>query len=145
MALTFFRYLLVVFFLAAGLNHFRTPDFYLPMMPPYIPAHEFMVMLSGITEIVAAILLAVPKTSRIGAWFIVAHLVVFFTVHVYMLLETNGAFQGIPTFGLVLRIFMQFIFIGWAWLYTRSPEAIAAASTTEQAAPEPIDIDSDQD
>lgn len=83
MALAIFRYLLVIFFLVAGFNHFRDPEFYLPMMPPYIPAHEFMVMFSGITEIVAAILLAIPKTSRIGAWFIIAHLLIFFTVHFY--------------------------------------------------------------
>ena len=137
MALTVFRYMLVVFFVVAGINHFRDPEFYLPMMPPYIPAHRFMIAFSGISEIVAAILLAVPRTSRAGAWFIIAHLVIFFTVHIYMLQETNGEFEGIPTMGLVIRIVMQFIFMGWAWLYTRSPEAIAAASAPKTEIPEP--------
>ena len=137
MVLTIFRYVLVAFFLFAGFNHFRDPEFYLPMMPPYIPAHEFMLMLSGITEIVAAILLAVPKTSRIGAWFIIAHLVIFFTVHIYMLQETNGKFESIPTIGLILRIVMQFVFIGWAWLYTRAPKPAAVAYT------ESVELDRD--
>ena len=102
------------------------------MMPPYIPAPEFMILLSGFTEILAAVLLAIPITSRAGAWFIIAHLVAFFTVHIYMLQETNGEFVAIPTFGLVIRILMQFVLIGWAWLYTRSPEAIAAAAAPKK-------------
>ncbi len=140
MALAVFRYMLVAFFVVAGINHFRDPDFYLRMMPPYIPAHRFMIAFSGISEIVAAILLAVPRTSRAGAWFIIALLVIFFTVHIYMLQETNGIFEGIPTMGLVIRIIMQFILIGWAWLYTRSPEAIAAASAPKVEIPEPEEV-----
>ena len=33
----FFKYLLAAFFILAGLNHFRDPDFYTNIMPDYIP------------------------------------------------------------------------------------------------------------
>jgi uncharacterized membrane protein len=89
------------------------------MMPPYIPAHEFMVMLSGATEIIAGIMLAIPKTSKAGAWFIIAHLVVFFTVHIYMIQEADTKFSELPIGGLWFRIVMQFVFIAWAFWFTR--------------------------
>jgi uncharacterized membrane protein len=127
---TAFRYLLVVFFILAGVNHFRSPDFYLTMMPPYFPAHEFLVMLSGITEIIAGIMLAIPKTAKAGAWFIIAHLVIFFTVHVYMLQEADGVFADVPLAFLWIRFPFQFLFIAWAFWFTRPDK-----DATEEAAP----------
>ena len=61
-----------------------------------------------------------------------------------MLQETNGKFESIPTFGLMLRIVIQFILIGWAWLYTRSPEAVAAAAA-EGVELDRIEPDADAD
>ena len=116
---TIFRYLLAVFFILAGVNHFRNPDFYMPMMPPYIPAHEFMVLLSGVTEIVAGVMLLIPATIRAGAWFVIAHLIIFMTVHVYMLQEADGKFADIPNAGLWLRIPIQGLFLLWAYWFTR--------------------------
>ena len=123
MVKTGFRYLLVAFFIFGGVNHFLDPGFYLPMMPPYIPAHQFMVMLSGITEIVAGIMLAIPKVSKAGAWLIIAHLQIFFTVHIYMIQEASTVFSEIPLVALWIRIPFQFLFIAWAFWFTRDGSA----------------------
>lgn len=130
---TIFRYLLVAFFIFGGVMHFVNADFYLSMMPPYIPAHEFMVMLSGITEIVAGIMLAIPKTAKAGAWFIIAHLVIFFTVHIYMLQEADGVFVDVPNAGLWIRIPVQFLFIAWAFWFTRPNKSETSVAEPEQA------------
>ena len=45
------KYLLCVFFVMAGINHFINADFYLSIMPPYLPWHLFLVYLSGFFEI----------------------------------------------------------------------------------------------
>ena len=79
------KYLLALFFVLAGANHFRVPDFYTSIMPDYLPAHVFLVYLSGVTEIVAGAMLAIPPLSRSGAWFIIAHLVAFFSVPFWMI------------------------------------------------------------
>jgi uncharacterized membrane protein len=127
-----FKYLLVTFFIFGGGMHFVNPDFYLPMMPPYIPAHGFMVLLSGATEILAALLLAIPKTSKWGAWFIVAHLLVFFTVHIYMIQEADTLFADVPLMALWFRIPVQFLFIAWAFWFTRGQkEALDSVSESE--------------
>ena len=47
--------LLAVFFIFAGANHFIKPEFYLALMPPYLPAHEALNIISGLAEIAGGI------------------------------------------------------------------------------------------
>lgn len=121
------HYLLVVFFVSAGLNHFRIPDFYTSIMPDYFPARGFLVYLSGVTEIVAGVMLAVPRFSRWGAWFIIAHLVVFFSVHVWMIQESERYVNDTVTIeALWFRIVLQLVMIAWAYWFTIQPKEKAA-------------------
>src|SRR5947207_239365 len=69
------KYLLVSFMAGAGTMHFLNTDFYLQIMPPYLPLHHELVYLSGVCEIGLGLLLLVPQVSRIAAWGIVALLV----------------------------------------------------------------------
>ncbi len=126
----FFKVLLAVFFIGGGINHFLSPDFYLKMMPDYLPAHAFLVQLSGVTEIIAGVMLLVPGLSVWGAWFIIAHLIVFFTVHFWMIQHADR-FPEAPLGLLWFRIVLQVIFIVWAWWFVSptpvTPKAQAAA------------------
>ena len=45
-------YGLGAFFVIAGLNHFRDPGFYLPLIPDYLPFPEVLNVLSGVLEVV---------------------------------------------------------------------------------------------
>lgn len=113
------KYLLAIFFIVAGLNHFRIPDFYTNIMPDYLPAHAFLVYLSGVTEIVAGAMLAIPPLSRWGAWFIIAHLAAFFSVHFWMIQEQERYVTDDVTIELLwLRIVVQVLFIVWAYWFT---------------------------
>jgi uncharacterized membrane protein len=105
-------------FILAGANHFIKPEFYLPMMPPYIPAHELMVSLSGIAEMILGLLLLVPKVSRLAAWGLVALLIAVFPANLHMALHSEQ-FPDIPQMGLWIRLPIQGVMIWWAWLYTR--------------------------
>ena len=88
-------------------------------MPDYLPAHAFPVYLSGVTEIVAGAMLAIPPLSRWGAWFIIAHLVAFFSVHFWMIQEKERYLSDDVTIGLLwLRIVFQVLFIVWAYWFT---------------------------
>ncbi|MBL4657407.1 MAG: hypothetical protein JKX73_05360, partial [Flavobacteriales bacterium] len=44
--------IMAVLYILAGVNHFVMPKFYMRIMPRYIPFHKFMVIMSGIAEIV---------------------------------------------------------------------------------------------
>ena len=119
-------WLLGVFYLLAGLNHFRDPGFYLPMMPPSLPAPRVLVELSGAAEFgigLAALLfgLYVPRLRRWIAWAAIALLVAVFPANLYIALENvplGGRSEGLGAMNYV-RLPFQALFIAWAWIYTR--------------------------
>ena len=113
-----FKYILVAFMVGSGIYHFFNPDFYVNIMPEFLPFHSELVFLSGVTEIVAGVMLGTPRVSKWGAWFIIAHLVIFFTVHIDMIVHADR-FPEVPLAGLYLRIPIQFVLIAWAYWFTR--------------------------
>ena len=54
------KWLIGVGFLLAGANHFLSPDFYVRIMPPYLPWHLELVYLSGVCEVALGVLLLIP-------------------------------------------------------------------------------------
>ena len=76
------KYVLAVFMIGAGMMHFAKPDFYVKIMPPYLPAHYELVILSGIFEVVLGALLLVPKLSSLAAWGMIALLIAVFPANI---------------------------------------------------------------
>lgn len=111
------QYLLGLLFIIAGANHFRTPKIYERIMPPYIPSPSLAVLLSGIAEMLAGFLLLNPETQKMGAWSMIAMLVLFFSVHIYMI-QNEKASLKLPKWVLILRIPLQFLLIYWAYQYS---------------------------
>lgn len=111
------QYLIGVLFVLAGMNHFRKPKLYERIMPPYIPAHSAMVLLSGIAEMILGFMVMNKNTQSEAAWGIIIMLVVFLPVHIYMLQNEKAAMK-MPKWVLILRFPLQFGLIYWAYLYT---------------------------
>ncbi len=86
-------------------------------MPPYIPAHSAMVLLSGIAEMILGFMVMNKNTQSEAAWGIIIMLVVFLPVHIYMLQNEKAAMK-MPKWVLILRFPLQFGLIYWAYLYT---------------------------
>lgn len=107
------KILLALQFVLGGINHFRDAPFYLNMMPDYVPAHALVVQLSGVTEMIAGVMLLIPAVSRWGARFIIAHLVVFLSVHFWMVQHADR-YADTPVAALWVRIVIQFVLIAWA-------------------------------
>ena len=114
-------YLMIVFYAIAGINHFVNSEFYEKMMPSYVPFHSFCIYFSGICEVVFALLLLVNKTRKIGAWLIIAMLMLFFIIHIQMLIDSLDNYDFLFWIS-IIRIPMQFVLIWWAWLYTKNPQ-----------------------
>ncbi|MCB0417587.1 MAG: hypothetical protein KDD39_08055, partial [Bdellovibrionales bacterium] len=66
------KYLFGLLFMAAGINHFVNPSFYIHIMPPYIPWHAAMVAISGVAEFLLGLGLLIKKYQRVSAWGLVA-------------------------------------------------------------------------
>ncbi len=57
------KYLLAIFMIVAGTMHFANPAFFLKIVPPYLPLHKELVLLSGVFELLLGVLLLFPMTS----------------------------------------------------------------------------------
>ncbi len=113
------KYLLAFGFVLAGINHFINHDFYLKMMPSYLPAHLFLVYLSGVFEIALGVLLLIPKFTRLAAWGLIALLIAVFPANIYMAQHAE-MFSEFSQTALYLRLPVQIILIAWAFWFTRS-------------------------
>jgi len=114
-------YLMIVFYLLAGLNHFYSPHFYEPIMPVYIGLHRLLISISGIFEIVFGLLLIPRQTRKTAAILIILMLIVFLWLHVQMLIdywESNDRHLWVA----ILRIPLQFVFIWWAYSFVHLPQ-----------------------
>jgi uncharacterized membrane protein len=109
-----------VFMLAAGVAHFANPDFYLRIMPPWLPWHEGLVWLSGVCEVVAGLLVLVPRTRRIGGLFAIAVLLGVFPANLWMAVDLS-IWPEIPLWARWVRLPAQAVLIYWAWRVTRPP------------------------
>lgn len=116
-------YVMAAFYVAAGVNHFLSPDFYVAIMPPYLPWHLELVYLSGIAEIVCGLGLLFRRTRVLAAWATIALLVAIFPANIHVALHDvpiggRGEILGIWNW---VRLPFQFVLIAWAWWYTREP------------------------
>jgi uncharacterized membrane protein len=114
---TTFKYLLAIFMVGAGTMHFVRPDFYMKIMPPYLPLHLPLVYLSGLFEAGLGLLLLVPRFSRLAAWGIIALLIAAFPANIYVY-QHQELLPASPIVHL-LRLPLQAVFILWAFWHTR--------------------------
>jgi uncharacterized membrane protein len=115
------KFLLAFFFVAAGVNHFRNPEFYLRMMPPQLPFPSALHLAAGFFEVLLGLMLLFPKYQRRAAWGMIALLIAVFPANIYMAMNP----QLFPEFKpqvLMIRLPFQFVFIAWAWWFTRTDE-----------------------
>ena len=109
---------LAAFFINIGVDHFINPDFYLGIMPPYLPLHLEAVYISGLFEILGGIGVLIPALRRFSGFGLIALLIAVYPANIYMLM-TPEAFPDIPVAVLWLRMPLQFLFAYWAYVITR--------------------------
>ena len=105
-------------FVLAGAYHFVNVEFYLRMMPPYLPAHHFLIYTSGVFEIALGVLLLIPKFTRLAAWGLIALLIAVFPANIFMAQHAE-LFPEFSQTALYLRLPLQIVLIAWAFWFTR--------------------------
>jgi uncharacterized membrane protein len=116
------KYIFAWFFLLAGLNHFRVPDFYTKTIPPYLPWPLLLVYLSGAFEVVLGVALLLPRCRKLAAWGIIALLLAVFPANIHMAVNPEF-FPGYTPAMLWARLPLQVLFVVWAFWYTRAEAA----------------------
>ena len=64
MAKTVLRIILAIFYFAAGIAHLRSPAGFITITPDWVPFPEFVVLMTGIAEIVGAVGLFIPRFRK---------------------------------------------------------------------------------
>ncbi len=103
----------------SGLLHLLVPAPYRSIIPaPLRGQAAALVTISGVVEIICAMLLLVPRTRRLGAYAIAALLVAVFPANIQMALDSKHGIAGILTW---LRLPLQAPLILWALSFRRVP------------------------
>ena len=114
--------LAVVFlwFMLGGISHFTNVDFFLAIMPPYVPFHRAAVYVSGAFEILFALGIVAPATRERSGILLMLLTVAVTPANVHMWLHPDSYPNVAPALlsaRLVLQVFLLWL-IGWS---TRLP------------------------
>lgn len=106
--------------IAIGIDHFVTPDFFVRIVPSWLPAPLVLVQVSGVFEVLGGAGLLVPRARRAASFGLVALYVAVFPANINMVIhpELGG---GIATWALWARLPFQAVFIALA-LWVGAPD-----------------------
>ena len=97
-----------IFYVIVGIKHFIDPEYFLSIVPPYLPYHLELVYISGLFEILFGLLILFPKYRYYGAIGLILLLVAVFPANIYLAQskeaqEAIGATQQIATWRLPIQ------------------------------------------
>ena len=102
-------------FVVAGLLHLAAPDAFLPIVPDWVPAARYIVVLTGICEIVGGLALLTRRLRVLAGIMLALYAVCVFPANI------KHAFEGIEVAGLpsswwyhVPRLALQPVIVWWA-------------------------------
>ncbi|MFZ9980873.1 MAG: hypothetical protein ACO3FI_02470 [Cyclobacteriaceae bacterium] len=113
----------ITFYLFAGINHFINPEFYYPLIPEYLSDFKLPInIVSGLAEIILALLLITAKTRRIAGVGIIIMLIAFIPSHVFFItagIDSVGHLQVSPMMAWIRLLVIHPLLILWAFSISR--------------------------
>ena len=109
------RWVLALFYLAAGIVHLSMPNTFMPVMPDWVPAPYQIILFTGLCEVAGSIGLIIPRTRWLAGLMLGLYAVAVFPVNI------KHAFYGPAVFGLPNswlyhgpRLLLQPVLVWWA-------------------------------
>lgn len=87
-------YVMALLYIAVGVKHFMDVDFFLAIMPDYLPLHKELVYLSGFFEVLLGVLLFFKTTRTYTAYGLILLLLAVFPANIYLAM-TDAAQQAL--------------------------------------------------
>jgi len=118
--------LLTIYFMSisytyVGVRHFIDPDFFLAIMPNYLPYHLEFVYISGIAEISFGVLLFFKKTRTFAAYGLIILLVCVFPANIHLVeSELSQSILGATKSQTIIRLPFQILFISLAYWHSKN-------------------------
>ena len=116
----FVIYLMSISYVGVGVTHFTNSEFFLNIMPDYLPWHLELVYLSGAFEILLGLLIIFKNTRKLAGWGLIALLIAVFPANIY-LAQSDEAQQALEISKemAIVRLPFQLLFIAIAFWFTR--------------------------
>lgn len=121
-------------FLSAGILHFTHPDFFVAIVPPWLPAPLLLVYVSGAFEILGGALVWPERTRSLAGYGLIALLFAVFPANLHMAMNPD-LFPDIPRAALYGRLPLQLFFMGLVYVSTRASTEAKNAGTAADALP----------
>ena len=103
---------IAAFFFGGGIGHFMFPEFFVSIVPDYIPTPALLVAISGICEIAGAIGILMTRTRRIAGFGLLLLIIAVFPANVYMA-QHPEQFATFPPWMLYARLPLQLVLLIW--------------------------------
>ena len=105
-----------IFLIVAGLGHFVSTSEFLAQVPPWMPAPELVIFVSGVCELVlgSALIVAPSKWRPLVGWVTAAFFVVIFPGNIWQFVEGRDAFGLDSNVARLVRLLFQPLLVIWA-------------------------------
>jgi uncharacterized membrane protein len=112
---TAMRWVLALFYLAAGYVHLMKPDTFMPVMPDWVPAPHQVILFTGVCEVAGAIGLVIPRTRWLAGLMLALYAIAVFPVNIKHAIY-GPAIAGIPNMWWYHgpRLLLQPVLVWWA-------------------------------
>ena len=111
-------YIMSIFYILVGIKHFTNVEWFMKIMPPYLPYHKELVYLSGIFEIILGGMLIFENTRFVGCYGLILLLIAVFPANIY-LAQTNGLALNTSAIVAWGRLPFQAVFIALAYWHSK--------------------------
>jgi uncharacterized membrane protein len=125
-------FVVAAFFCFVGVGHFTNTDFFLAIVPPYLPAPLALVYISGVFEILGGLGVLHPASRRRAGFGLLALLFAVFPANLHMALNP-AEFPDITATALYGRLPLQFVFAAVVWWAACSPGSQSGTPADSQS------------
>ena len=107
------KVVLAIFLTFGGVQHFISPNNYIPFVPSFLPFTLALIYLSGLFEILFGLALFCKKLETLGAWGILILMLLFLPIHIWDVISNKPAIGSHNA--ALIRLPIQFLLIFIAW------------------------------
>lgn len=120
-----------IFFMFGGIGHFTNTEFFVAIMPAYLPLHYPAVYISGFFEILGALGLLLPRTRRTAGIGLFVLTLAVSPANVYMWMNPEQFPDVSSTFHLI-RLIVQLLLLACIWWSTKPDAPMVVSENGEQ-------------
>ncbi len=111
-----------LWFFVGGIAHFAFAEREMGIIPPWLPAHRLLVLVSGVFELLGALGVLLPWTRSAAGWGLVLLTLAVAPANVYMWQHADQ-YPAIPYWALTLRLPFQLVLLIVIWWATRPAQS----------------------